>query len=150
MKLGALVFAVELQTFAINLQLLGGIWILQTFPAIVGGLFTRWFHRWALLVGWAAGMVYGTVAAYNVADPTAGTGPVRWTSIFGHTGYIALTAFVLNLVVAVVLTLVFRAAQASRGRGRVQPAGVPGRPSRAPASAPAGVGGVGVAGAAGD
>ncbi|MDQ0753929.1 hypothetical protein QF034_008160 [Streptomyces africanus] len=44
-------------------QLLGGIWILQTFPALVGGLFTRWFHRSALLAGWAVGMIYGTLAA---------------------------------------------------------------------------------------
>src|ERR1019366_1585064 len=48
-KLGALYFAVELpHTFAINLQLLGGVWILQLFPMLVAGLFTRWFDRWAL------------------------------------------------------------------------------------------------------
>ena len=36
MKVGALGFALELnKTFSINLQLLGGIWILQTFPAVV-------------------------------------------------------------------------------------------------------------------
>jgi SSS family solute:Na+ symporter len=52
-KAGALFFVLELSsTFAINLQLLGGIWIVQTFPAIVVGLYTRWFHRWALLIGW--------------------------------------------------------------------------------------------------
>src|SRR6478609_7912984 len=70
-KVGALLFAIGLpKTFSINLQLLGGIWILQTFPAIVFGLFTRWFHRWALLAGWLAGMIFGTVAAYNVSTPT--------------------------------------------------------------------------------
>ena len=66
MKVGALGFALVLnKTFSINLQLLGGIWILQTFPAIVISLYTRWFHRYALIVGWAAGMVYGTVQAYR-------------------------------------------------------------------------------------
>src|SRR3712207_8080829 len=45
-------------TYALDLQLLGGVWILQTFPAIVIGLYTRWPHRWALFVGWAVGMVY--------------------------------------------------------------------------------------------
>ena len=55
--------------FAINLQLLGGVWILQTFPAMVFGLYTRWFHRWALLVGWAVGMVYGTVAGVLGRQP---------------------------------------------------------------------------------
>jgi SSS family solute:Na+ symporter len=61
---GALLFAVSLpKTFSINLQLLGGIWILQTFPSIVFGLFTRWLHRYALLAGWLTGMLYGTIAA---------------------------------------------------------------------------------------
>jgi SSS family solute:Na+ symporter len=65
-KLVALIFVLSLdQQNAINFQLLGGIWILQTFPALVFGLYTRWFHRWALLTGWAVGMVYGTVAAYQ-------------------------------------------------------------------------------------
>jgi len=56
--------------FAINLQLLGGVWILQTLPAIVAGLYTRWFHRWALFAGWAAGMAWGTWLAYGVKSPT--------------------------------------------------------------------------------
>ena len=73
----ALVFVLTLdKQNAINFQLLGGIWILQTFPAIVFGLYTRWFHRWALLAGWAVGMVYGTVAAYNVTNPATGA-PLR-------------------------------------------------------------------------
>src|SRR6202042_190351 len=71
-KAGALVFVLALsKTFSINLQLLGGVWILQTFPSIVAGLYTRWFHRWALLAGWAAAMIYGTIVAYN--QPAAGS-----------------------------------------------------------------------------
>jgi len=50
---------------ALNFQLLGGVWILQTLPAIVFGLFTRWFHRWALLAGWTVGMAFGTIVAYG-------------------------------------------------------------------------------------
>jgi SSS family solute:Na+ symporter len=69
MKVGALGFALALnKTFSINLQLLGGIWILQTFPAVVIGLYTRWFHRFALIIGWAACMVYGTVQAYRASE----------------------------------------------------------------------------------
>ena len=65
-KLGALLFVLTLdKQNALNFQLLGGVWILQTLPSIVFGLFTRWFHRWALLIGWAAGMIYGTVTAYG-------------------------------------------------------------------------------------
>ena len=65
-KLGALLFVLTLdKQNALNFQLLGGVWILQTLPSIVFGLFTRWFHRWALLIGWAVGMIYGTVIAYG-------------------------------------------------------------------------------------
>ena len=73
--IGVLGFALALnKTFSINLQLLGGIWILQTFPAVVVGLYTRWFHRFALIIGWAVGMAYGTVQAYRMpggARPTS-------------------------------------------------------------------------------
>src|SRR6476646_1328520 len=66
-KFGALIFVLTLPSqFAINLQLLGGVWILQTLPAIVIGLYTRWLHRTALLAGWAAAMAYGTWLAYGV------------------------------------------------------------------------------------
>jgi len=52
-KFVALVFVLTMdKQNAINFQLLGGIWILQTLPAIVFGLYTRWFHRWALIAGW--------------------------------------------------------------------------------------------------
>ncbi|WP_055585489.1 monocarboxylate uptake permease MctP [Peterkaempfera griseoplana] len=117
-KVGALIFVLGMdKQFAINLQLLGGIWILQTFVSIVGGLFTRWFHRWALLAGWAAGMIYGTWKAYGIAAPTTKHfgGSSAEIPVIGQIGYIGLTAFVLNLVVAVVLTLVLRAAKAPEG-----------------------------------
>ena len=45
------------------------MWILQTLPAIVVGLYTGWFHRYALLAGWAAGMAWGTWLAYGVKSP---------------------------------------------------------------------------------
>ncbi|CAG7605000.1 monocarboxylate uptake permease MctP [Actinacidiphila bryophytorum] len=117
-KVGALVFVLTMdKTVAINFQLLGGIWILQTVPAIVGGLFTRWFHRWALLAGWAVGMGYGTWKAYEQSSPTqshfgGNSDMIPW---IGEKGYIGLTAFVLNVGVAVVLTLVLRALKAPAG-----------------------------------
>ena len=126
-KFGALFFVLGLPSdFAINLQLLGGVWILQTFPAIVIGLYTRWMHRWALLVGWAVGMVYGTWTAYNVpvvGDPGSHFGGPLATIPFTEDvkGYIALTAFVLNLVVALVLTLVFNAVKLSAGADHTVP-----------------------------
>ena len=119
-KFGALIFVIAMdQSAAINMQLLGGIWILQTFPAIVAGLYTRWFHRWALFAGWAAGIAYGTIAAYNVVNPV--TKAHFGGSIAAIPGtdiqvYIAVVAFAINLVVAAVLSLLFRAMKSRTGR----------------------------------
>ncbi len=119
-KLGALVFVLALPNkFAINLQLLGGVWVLQTLPAILVGLYTRWFHRWALLAGWAVGMAYGTWLAYGVpvvGDPGSHFGgplvlfPGTETKV-----YIAAIAVLLNFVVAISLTFVLRALGVDEG-----------------------------------
>jgi len=117
-KVGALVFVLALsRSFAINLQLLGGVWILQTFPAIVVGLYTRWFHRWALLIGWAVAMVYGTWLAYDVASPTQAHfgGPLTNFPGTETKVYIAAIAFIANLVVTILLTAVFRALKVDAG-----------------------------------
>jgi len=112
-KVGALIFVLAFdKTLSINLQLLGGIWIVQTFPSLAFGLYTRWFHRWALLAGWAAAMVYGTLTAYQQHSPAQkhfaqSTADVPF---LGHTGYIAVTAFVINMLVVLVLTVIFKAA----------------------------------------
>lgn len=117
-KFGALAFVLGMNTQnAINLQLLGGIWILQTFPAIALGLFTRWLNRWALVAGWLVGMVYGTYEAYGTSTATvhhfaSATAHFPWTS---QTVYIGITALVFNLVVAFVLTPLIRL---SRRAGR--------------------------------
>jgi SSS family solute:Na+ symporter len=103
---------------AINFQLLGGIWILQTFPAIVFSLYTRWFHKWALLAGWAVGIVYGTIAAYNVINPLTGKhfgGSLAEIPGLGDLGYVAMTAFALNLVVTVVVSVALNAAKVANG-----------------------------------
>ncbi|HET6742762.1 MAG TPA: sodium:solute symporter, partial [Kribbella sp.] len=118
-KVGALAFVLGMdKTIALNLQLLGGIWILQTFPAIVVGLYTRWFHRYALLAGWAVAMVFGTLSAYNVVNPATKKhfgGSVANIPFTNTPAYIALTAFVINVIVVVVLTFVFRAVKVPDG-----------------------------------
>jgi solute:Na+ symporter, SSS family len=140
-KFGALLFAVELpHTFSINLQLLGGVWILQIFPMLVGGLYTRWFHRWALLTGWLAGMIYGTIAAYNVKNATTSHWAASSDIVFGHTIYIGITALVINAVLAVVLTVVLKAAKAPEGADETLPHQYTADPEQAPAPVPAGVG----------
>jgi SSS family solute:Na+ symporter len=119
-KVGALVFVLSLdRTLAINFQLLGGIWMLQVFPTLVFGLFTRWFHRWALLAGWAVAMVYGTVKAYDVINPATGKhfggSSAAIPFLDGRNGYIALTAFIMNLVIAVIGTVVLRLLRVPEG-----------------------------------
>jgi SSS family solute:Na+ symporter len=112
-KFGALAFIVFVpQQYAIYLQLLGGIWIIQTLPSVMLGVYTRWFDPWALVIGWAVGIVAGTwmfIAAKLTPNyPLAIAG-------FNFPGYSALYTLILNLVVAVVLTLLFNAA------GKAQP-----------------------------
>ncbi len=102
-KFGALVFIIGLSTqYAIQLQLLGGVWIIQTLPAVIFGLYTRWLDAWALLIGWAAGIVCGTWM-YWVAGTTF---PLH---LGGLTipGYAAFYSLIVNVAVTVVLTAVF-------------------------------------------
>ncbi|GAA4335433.1 sodium:solute symporter [Pigmentiphaga soli] len=103
-KVGALIFILFLPTqFALDLQLLGGVWILQTFPAVVFGLFNNRFRSPALLAGWVVGLAGGTWLAY--AD---GVKPVHTMVLAGgsYTVYTGLLALVANIVVAVVVQLV--------------------------------------------
>ena len=113
-KLGAVLFIVALPLqFAINLQLLGGIWILQTLPSVMVGLYTRWFHRTALIIGWLAGMVLGTLMAIAEAFKSS-----VYPLTLGHLvlpGYAAVYAVLANLIISVVLTWVFNAAHVSAG-----------------------------------
>jgi solute:Na+ symporter, SSS family len=56
--------------------------------------------------------------------------------VLGHTAYIAVTAFVLNLVVALVLTVVFRALRLRDGADETEPADYSADPVDAPAPVP--------------
>jgi SSS family solute:Na+ symporter len=113
-KLGALAFILFVpQQYAIDLQLLGGVWIIQTFPTVVVGLYTRWLHRWALAAGWAIGMLAGTaMVASQQFKPAFPLHLGDWTV----PGYAAFYALLLNLAVAVVLTYLFRALKFKEGR----------------------------------
>jgi len=103
-KIGALLVILFLPTqFALDLQLLGGLWILQTFPSVVFGLFTGWFRAPALLAGWAVGFFGGSYLAW-----TDGLKPLHTLVIGGATTtvYVGLLALVANIVVAAVVNLV--------------------------------------------
>ncbi len=113
-KAGALVFIIFLPLpYAINLQLLGGVWIIQTFPAIVFGLYTRWFHRRALLLGWLVGMVLGSAMA--ISQNFVSVYPLALGDAV-IPGYAALYALVANAVVAALATVVMRALAVAPGR----------------------------------
>jgi SSS family solute:Na+ symporter len=115
-KVGALVVIVFVPTqFALDLQLLGGVWMIQIFPAMILGLYTRWYSGAALLIGWAFGMVIATALAW---------GPTAWTPVhalawdipllgkfdlgFGFAAYNGLTAVIVNFVIATILSVVWR------------------------------------------
>ncbi|CAG2131201.1 monocarboxylate uptake permease MctP [Ralstonia mannitolilytica] len=105
-KAGALVFILFLPTkFALDLQLLGGVWIVQTFPSVVFGLFnvSNRFRAPALLTGWAAGMIAGSWLAFS-----DGIKPVHTFVIGGDkfSIYTGLAALSFNIIVAVVVQLV--------------------------------------------
>lgn len=112
-KLGALVFILFIPTqYAIQLQLLGGIWIIQTLPAVLLGAYTRWFNDWALLLGWLVGIGVGTAMAI-----AANLTPTYPLSLGGYMlpGYTALYTVILNLVIAIVLTPLFNKMHARHG-----------------------------------
>ena len=107
-KLGALFFVLELPTaYAIQFQLLGGILIIQTAPAVLLGLYTSKLNPWALLLGWLAGMASGTWMAFDNAFKIS----IYPLHIFGVIVpcYAAVSSLLLNLAVSVAFSWLFNA-----------------------------------------
>jgi solute:Na+ symporter, SSS family len=103
-KFGALLFIIFLPTqYAIDLQLLGGVWILQILPAIVFTLYTRRLSMPGLFLGWLAGIVLGTSLAI-----IQGLKPVYALHLGASTVplYIGLIALVVNIVVTFVVSAI--------------------------------------------
>jgi len=124
-KFGALAFVLSLpMEYAINLQLFAGGWILQTLPSLVFGMYTRFLHRRALLVGWALGLFIATYMPIHTFR-TLGHFSSLYALHLGSTtinGFVGLYALAVNLVVTFVLTVVFDAMRMPRGADRTQPA----------------------------
>jgi SSS family solute:Na+ symporter len=119
-KIGALAFILFFPTeLAINLQLLSNIWIVQTLPAVFLGLYTTWFHRRALMIGWVAGMVTGTGMMLALHFSSS----VFPLTILGATipVYAAVAALVVNLGVSVALSPLYRLAGVSGGEDFTAP-----------------------------
>ncbi|MEJ2862735.1 sodium:solute symporter [Actinomycetospora sp. OC33-EN07] len=131
-KVGAVLFIVGIDPqFSVDLQLIGGVIILMTLPAVAIALYTRWFHRWALVAGWVAGMAWGMYLLYQIPNPSNGKQHFGGSalaldrlSFFGWAPwdgsrvqiYVGFVALILNLVVAVVATFLLRAAGVPEGR----------------------------------
>jgi len=129
-KAGAVVVILLLDPqFSIDLQLIGGVIILQTLPAIVLGLYSRFYHAWGLLAGWACGLAAGLYMLYDTPNPTTGKthfgGPQYALSNFGFDTkssiYTGLIALLVNLVVATAVTLGLRAAKRPFGPDETRP-----------------------------
>jgi solute:Na+ symporter, SSS family len=105
-KIGAVVFILAIpQAYAIQLQLLGGIWIIQLLPPILLGLYSRGFNALALLIGWAVGTAIGTAMAATQGF-AASVYPLEILGVT-ITGYAALYSVAVNLLLAVLLSPLF-------------------------------------------
>jgi SSS family solute:Na+ symporter len=103
-KFGALLFIIFLPTqYAIDLQLLGGVWILQILPGIVFTLYTRRLSLPGLFLGWLVGILIGTSLAI-----IQGLKPVYALHLGESTFpvYIGLIALVANIVVTFVVSAI--------------------------------------------
>jgi len=120
-KLGAVAAILFLNPqFSIDLQLIGGVIILQTLPSVALGLYTRWLHRGGLIAGWVAGMVAGLWMVYEI--PKLNPDKTVARAHFGGLGfdtkttvYAGLLAVLVNLVVVLVVTAILRAMRVADG-----------------------------------
>ncbi|HEU0089132.1 MAG TPA: sodium:solute symporter [Pseudonocardiaceae bacterium] len=123
-KFGAVALIVLIDPqYSIDLQLIGGVIILQTLPMVAIALYTRWFHIWGLVAGWLAGMGWGLVLLYGIPNPTSGRqhfggsalaldklSILGWQPFAGsqlqiYVGFVALLG---NLVIAALVTVALR------------------------------------------
>ena len=93
------VFAAPL-TYAIQLQLLGGVLIVQLLPSLFIALYTDWFKKEALIVGLLVGLFSGVYMAL-VANNFGALNTSLYQGL-----YIAVIALALNLIVTVALSAV--------------------------------------------
>ena len=137
-KFGAVLFIVVIDPqYAIDLQLIGGVIILQTLPMVAIALYTRWFHIWGLLAGWVAGMGWGLVMLYGIPNPATGRqhfggsalalgklSIAGWHPFAGSLTqiYVGFVALIGNLVVAAVVTIVARQLRLFNGTDETDPA----------------------------
>jgi SSS family solute:Na+ symporter len=136
-KFGAVAFILFVDPqFSIDLQLIGGVMILQTLPAVAIALYTRWFHVWGMIAGWIVGMGWGMYLLYTIPNAAAGKlhfggsaltldklSLLGWHPFTGSTVqiYVGIVAVVANLVVATLVTVVARKMRVFNGTDQTDP-----------------------------
>jgi SSS family solute:Na+ symporter len=132
-KLGAVAAILFIDPqFSIDLQLIGGVIILQTLPSVALGLYTRWMHRGALIAGWAAGMLAGLWMLYEIPKTAVDPKTHAVSVVKEHFGgssfalsklgfdtkltiYPGIVSLLVNLLVVVVITWILRAMKVDDG-----------------------------------
>ena len=104
---GALIWTLSAPNYAITLQLAGGVWILQTLPAVFLALYVGWLDRWALVAGWLVGIVWGT---YGMIQGGFGNGGLAPPAPLGFSTplYVGFYALAANLLIVFVGSAVAR------------------------------------------
>ncbi len=136
-KFGAVALIVLIDPqYSIDLQLIGGVIILQTLPMVAIALYTRWFHIWGLVAGWAVGMGWGLTLLYGIPNPASGKqhfggsalalnklSIVGWQPFAGSPTqiYVGFVAVIGNLAVAILVTIALRRLRVSNGTDQTTP-----------------------------
>jgi SSS family solute:Na+ symporter len=136
-KFGAVALIVLIDPqYSIDLQLIGGVIILQTLPMVAIALYTRWLHTWGLVAGWVVGMGWGLTLLYGIPNPASGKqhfggsalalnklSILGWQPFAGSPTqiYVGFVALIGNLVVAVLVTIVLRQLRVSNGTDETTP-----------------------------
>jgi SSS family solute:Na+ symporter len=137
-KFGAVTLIVLIDPqYSIDLQLIGGVIILQTLPMVAIALYTRWLHIWGLAMGWLVGLGWALALLYRIPNPASGKrhfggsalalnelSVLRWHPFAGSPTqvYVGFIALIGNLVVAVLMTIVLRQLRVFNGTDQTHPA----------------------------
>ncbi|MGH3780016.1 MAG: monocarboxylate uptake permease MctP [Pseudonocardiaceae bacterium] len=137
-KFGAVALIVLIDPqYSIDLQLIGGVIILQTLPMVAIALYTRWFHVWGLVAGWVVGMGWGLTLLYGIPNPASGKqhfggsalalnklSILGWQPFAGSPTqiYVGFVALIGNLVIAVLVTIALRQLRVFNGTDETNPA----------------------------
>jgi len=93
-------------TLAVQLQLLGGVIIIQLLPSLFFSLYTNFFSKEALALGLIAGVGTGLILEYYESVSTGALQTFYSTPIGGL--YVAVVSVLINIALVVVISLVKR------------------------------------------